>query len=181
MTPLVELKGISKSFVGVRVLNNIDPKRDVMISDGPYDVLDHASCSVGFGGKMGVVNASIESDIGHVPEAAEGLYWFWCCASPGTTIQDPAFSLDAGPMVIGATYYFPVVAYTLAAGDPRSADEIAALVNEHPYEDGYFPEIGLLPALSSVAVTMTPEPATLALVAGGLLALGVARRRRVRA
>jgi 4-hydroxy-3-polyprenylbenzoate decarboxylase len=40
--------------VAWRVLNNIDPKRDVMISDGPYDVLDHASCSVGFGGKMGV-------------------------------------------------------------------------------------------------------------------------------
>ncbi|MDB4969495.1 MAG: UbiD family decarboxylase associated with menaquinone via futalosine [Myxococcales bacterium] len=40
--------------VAWRVLNNIDPKRDVMISDGPYDVLDHASCAVGFGGKMGV-------------------------------------------------------------------------------------------------------------------------------
>jgi 4-hydroxy-3-polyprenylbenzoate decarboxylase len=40
--------------VGWRVLNNIDPKRDVMISDGPYDVLDHASCTVGFGGKLGV-------------------------------------------------------------------------------------------------------------------------------
>jgi 4-hydroxy-3-polyprenylbenzoate decarboxylase len=40
--------------VGWRVLNNIDPKRDVMISEGPYDVLDHASCTVGFGGKMGI-------------------------------------------------------------------------------------------------------------------------------
>jgi 4-hydroxy-3-polyprenylbenzoate decarboxylase len=40
--------------VAWRVLNNIDPKRDVMISDGPYDVLDHASCTVGFGGKIGV-------------------------------------------------------------------------------------------------------------------------------
>ena len=40
--------------VAWRVLNNIDPKRDVMISDGPVDVLDHASCSVGFGGKMGI-------------------------------------------------------------------------------------------------------------------------------
>jgi 4-hydroxy-3-polyprenylbenzoate decarboxylase len=40
--------------VAWRVLNNIDPKRDVMISDGPYDVLDHASCMVGYGGKMGV-------------------------------------------------------------------------------------------------------------------------------
>jgi 4-hydroxy-3-polyprenylbenzoate decarboxylase len=40
--------------VAWRVLNNIDPKRDVMISDGPYDVLDHASCSVGYGGKMGI-------------------------------------------------------------------------------------------------------------------------------
>jgi 4-hydroxy-3-polyprenylbenzoate decarboxylase len=40
--------------VAWRVLNNIDPKRDVMISDGPYDVLDHASCTVGYGGKLGV-------------------------------------------------------------------------------------------------------------------------------
>jgi 4-hydroxy-3-polyprenylbenzoate decarboxylase len=40
--------------VAWRVLNNIDPKRDVMISDGPYDVLDHASCTVGYGGKMGI-------------------------------------------------------------------------------------------------------------------------------
>jgi 4-hydroxy-3-polyprenylbenzoate decarboxylase len=40
--------------VAWRVLNNIDPKRDVMISDGPYDVLDHASCVVGYGGKLGV-------------------------------------------------------------------------------------------------------------------------------
>jgi 4-hydroxy-3-polyprenylbenzoate decarboxylase len=40
--------------VAWRVLNNLDPRRDVMISDGPYDVLDHASCSVGFGGKLGV-------------------------------------------------------------------------------------------------------------------------------
>jgi len=40
--------------VAWRVLNNIDPKRDVMISDGPYDVLDHASCTVGYGGKIGI-------------------------------------------------------------------------------------------------------------------------------
>ncbi len=40
--------------VGWRVLNNIDPKRDVMISEGPYDVLDHASCTVGYGGKLGI-------------------------------------------------------------------------------------------------------------------------------
>jgi 4-hydroxy-3-polyprenylbenzoate decarboxylase len=40
--------------VGWRVLNNIDPKRDVMLSEGPYDVLDHSSCTVGYGGKMGI-------------------------------------------------------------------------------------------------------------------------------
>lgn len=40
--------------VAWRVLNNIDPKRDVMISEGPYDVLDHASCTVGYGGKIGI-------------------------------------------------------------------------------------------------------------------------------
>lgn len=37
-----------------RVLNNIDPRRDVFFSDGPVDVLDHAAERPAFGGKMGV-------------------------------------------------------------------------------------------------------------------------------
>ncbi len=35
-------------------LNNIDPARDVLISRGPVDVLDHASQQFTFGGKMGI-------------------------------------------------------------------------------------------------------------------------------
>lgn len=34
--------------------NNIDPRRDVVFSEGPADVLDHAAQEPGFGSKMGV-------------------------------------------------------------------------------------------------------------------------------
>jgi 4-hydroxy-3-polyprenylbenzoate decarboxylase len=40
--------------VAWRALNNIDAKRDVFFAEGPIDVLDHASTSFGFGGKLGV-------------------------------------------------------------------------------------------------------------------------------
>jgi 4-hydroxy-3-polyprenylbenzoate decarboxylase len=40
--------------VAWRTLNNIDAKRDVFFAEGPIDVLDHASVSFGFGGKLGV-------------------------------------------------------------------------------------------------------------------------------
>lgn len=36
-----------------RVFNNIDPRRDVVLTDGPLDVLDHSSPQFAFGAKMG--------------------------------------------------------------------------------------------------------------------------------
>ncbi len=36
-----------------RVTNNIDPERDMLITRGPIDVLDHASREVGYGSKIG--------------------------------------------------------------------------------------------------------------------------------
>jgi 4-hydroxy-3-polyprenylbenzoate decarboxylase len=33
---------------------NVDPRRDVVIADGPVDVLDHASPYCGAGSKMGI-------------------------------------------------------------------------------------------------------------------------------
>jgi len=33
---------------------NVDPKRDIMMADGPLDILDHAAPYVGAGSKMGV-------------------------------------------------------------------------------------------------------------------------------
>ncbi|MFN3534181.1 MAG: hypothetical protein ACK4WB_02195, partial [Desulfatiglandales bacterium] len=33
---------------------NVDPQRDVIITKGPLDVLDHASDIEGYGGKMGI-------------------------------------------------------------------------------------------------------------------------------
>ena len=36
------------------VAANVDPKRDVMLTDGPLDILDHAAPYEGAGGKMGI-------------------------------------------------------------------------------------------------------------------------------
>ncbi len=36
-----------------RIANNIDPERDMLLSKGPIDVLDHASRAMGFGSKIG--------------------------------------------------------------------------------------------------------------------------------
>ena len=35
-------------------LNHIDPRRDVRFTDGPVDVLDHASRAFTYGSKMGI-------------------------------------------------------------------------------------------------------------------------------
>ena len=37
-----------------KVLNNIDPERDIQFTLGPIDVLDHSSRQQGFGSKMGI-------------------------------------------------------------------------------------------------------------------------------
>ena len=37
-----------------RVAGNVDPKRDVMMIDGPLDILDHAAPFEGAGSKMGI-------------------------------------------------------------------------------------------------------------------------------
>ncbi|HJW75096.1 MAG TPA: menaquinone biosynthesis decarboxylase [Thermoleophilia bacterium] len=42
------------SEVTWRVFNNVDPRRDCLIVDGPLDTLDHASPTPRFGGKMGI-------------------------------------------------------------------------------------------------------------------------------
>jgi 4-hydroxy-3-polyprenylbenzoate decarboxylase len=42
------------SEVAWRVFNNVDPRRDCVIVEGPLDVLDHASPTPRYGGKMGI-------------------------------------------------------------------------------------------------------------------------------
>jgi 4-hydroxy-3-polyprenylbenzoate decarboxylase len=37
-----------------RIGNNVDPKRDTVIVEGPLDVLEHASPIPAYGGKMGI-------------------------------------------------------------------------------------------------------------------------------
>ncbi len=42
------------SEVTWKVMNHVDPRRDVVIADGPLDILDHSCPQIGFGGKMGI-------------------------------------------------------------------------------------------------------------------------------
>lgn len=37
-----------------KLLNNVDPKRDLLMSEGPLDALDHSAPYPNFGGKMGI-------------------------------------------------------------------------------------------------------------------------------
>jgi 4-hydroxy-3-polyprenylbenzoate decarboxylase len=37
-----------------RALANVDVKRDLVLADGPVDVLDHAAVHFAFGGKLGI-------------------------------------------------------------------------------------------------------------------------------
>jgi 4-hydroxy-3-polyprenylbenzoate decarboxylase len=42
------------STVVWKLLNNVDPRRDIMFSEGPLDALDHSASYANFGGKMGL-------------------------------------------------------------------------------------------------------------------------------
>jgi len=42
------------SQVAWRVFNNVDPRRDMLLSEGPLDVLDHSSPTANWGAKMGI-------------------------------------------------------------------------------------------------------------------------------
>ncbi|MBU3947098.1 MAG: menaquinone biosynthesis decarboxylase [Proteobacteria bacterium] len=42
------------STVVWKLLNNVDPKRDLVFSEGPLDALDHSAPFANFGGKMGI-------------------------------------------------------------------------------------------------------------------------------
>jgi 4-hydroxy-3-polyprenylbenzoate decarboxylase len=53
------------SEVTWRVFNNVDPRRDCMIVDGPLDVLDHSSPLAGYGTKMGIDATRTWPDEGH--------------------------------------------------------------------------------------------------------------------
>ena len=42
------------SEVALHVFGNVDPRRDMMIVDGPLDILDHSADIVGYGSKVGI-------------------------------------------------------------------------------------------------------------------------------
>jgi len=66
------------SEVTWRVFNNVDPRRDCLIVDGPLDVLDHSSPYARYGAKMGIDATKTWPEEGH------GREW------PDELVQDPA-------------------------------------------------------------------------------------------
>ncbi len=67
----VDLKNLS--MVAWRVFNNIDAKRDLVLSDGPLDALDHSSPIPRFGTRLGVDATRKGPDEGHTREWPEPL------------------------------------------------------------------------------------------------------------
>ena len=53
------------STVAWKVFNNIDPKRDLVISEGPLDALDHASNTPFYGSRLGIDATKKWSSEGH--------------------------------------------------------------------------------------------------------------------
>lgn len=53
------------SEVAWRLFNNVDPRRDCLIVDGPLDVLDHSSPTPRYGGKMGIDATKTLPEEGH--------------------------------------------------------------------------------------------------------------------
>ncbi len=61
------------SEVTWRVFNNVDPRRDCVIVDGPLDVLDHSSPLPRYGAKMGIDATKAWPEEGHGREWPEEL------------------------------------------------------------------------------------------------------------
>jgi len=56
------------STVAWKVFNNVDPKRDILITEGPLDVLDHSAPQPYFGHKMGIDATRKWKEEGHPRE-----------------------------------------------------------------------------------------------------------------
>jgi len=57
-----------ESEVAWRVFNNVDPQRDVLLTEGPLDVLDHSSPTANYGAKMGLDATKTWTSEGHERE-----------------------------------------------------------------------------------------------------------------
>ncbi len=56
-----------------RLGNNVDPRRDVVVVDGPLDVLDHAAPLPCYGGKMGIDATKKGPEDGHMRDWPDSL------------------------------------------------------------------------------------------------------------
>ncbi len=61
------------SEVAWKVFNNVDPKRDIVLTEGPLDVLDHSSPTPFYGHKMGIDATKKWKEEGHPREWPEEI------------------------------------------------------------------------------------------------------------
>ena len=101
--------------VAWRVLNNVDWKRDVMLSDGPLDVLDHSAPQPLWGGKIGI-DATVKGpeeghprewppDVEMTPEVEARVNGLWPSPGldlPGGSDLPGGLDLGGGPDLPGA-------------------------------------------------------------------------------
>ena len=62
------------SYTAWRVLNNVDWRRDVVISEGPLDALDHAANWPRYGAKMGIDATRKTREEGMMRDWPEEIY-----------------------------------------------------------------------------------------------------------
>ena len=74
-----------------RLGNNVDPRRDIVIVDGPLDALDHASPTACYGGKIGIDATRKGPEEGHLREWPDSLVM-----DPGTKARIDALWGELG-------------------------------------------------------------------------------------
>jgi hypothetical protein len=148
------------------------------------------NASVTFVNRVGAIDVQ-----GAPAGTAADVNAFWCCYDPGTTLTDIfGYTRDAfgntiyGPTgglpTPGSTAFVTIRALVLPAGDPRTAADVMAemIARYGGVWPQYLQPVGFQRSLERVPITIgvstVPEPTTLALVAGGLVLVGVVTRRR---
>jgi 4-hydroxy-3-polyprenylbenzoate decarboxylase len=96
--------------VAWRVANNVDPQRDIILTEGPVDALDHSAPQAYWGAKMGIDATTKWPEEGHPrewppdvvmsPEVVTRVDAMWDTLGLGAFLPSPS-AASAGPLATG--------------------------------------------------------------------------------